>query len=172
MKLRALFRRSHYKSDESFLNAVYRNNKTLIDDYLAGVGKESGTTPLKQFKFNVYETQQALKNKGKSISITNAMNIFTSSGHFIPEDKFYYVHFRENLTKGLRKFGGLKTLYKLTGHKFDPNMASYVGDNTYEYEGYSISFNNSPMSIQIMKGKGKNAKVIENVIKRDTFYIV
>ena len=60
MKLRAKYRRSHYKTDDSFLNAVYRDNKAIIDERLEGVGAEGGVSVLQQFKYLVKETHQKI----------------------------------------------------------------------------------------------------------------
>ena len=168
MKLRAKHGRKHYKSDESFLNAVYQNNKALIDDYLGDIGRSAGVTPLQQFKFNVYESRDTQKQKGKGSSIVRAMNVFTASSHFIPEDSFYRQHFMENLTKGLKRFGALKTLYKLTRKKFDPAMVTYIGDNMYSYEGYTIRFKNSPQAIEIYDGPGTKDKLVATIKKKQS----
>lgn len=151
MKLRAKYGRKHYKSDETFLNAVYKRNKALINEYMEGVGKEGGVSTLRQFKSLVYETQGALKRKGKTHTIVNAMNVFTASSQFIPEDRYYDIHFKENLTKGLKRYGALKTLYNLTKTKFDINEVRYDGDNTYVYRDYAIVLKESPRKIEIYK---------------------
>lgn len=165
MKLRAKYSRSHYKSDSTYLTAVYRNNKAIIDEQLAGVGAEAGISTLKQFKYLVQETQQKIKRMtGRKPAITTAMNRFTSSRDFTPTD----LHMRENIVKGLKRFGALKTLYKLTGKKFDPAMVTYIGDNMYSYRGYVIKLNNSPKSIDIYKTVGGN--VVASVTKRNEWY--
>lgn len=167
MKLKAKYRRSHYKSDSSYLTAVYRNNKALIDEQLAGVGAEAGISTLKQFKYLVQETQQKIKRTtGRKVAITTAMNKFTSSRDFTPVE----LHMRENVGKGLKKFGALKVLYKLTGQKFNIGAVSYIGDNMYSYRGYVIKFKNSPQSIDIYKGAGANATKVETVVKKDEWY--
>lgn len=149
MKLKARFSRSHYKTDASFLTAVYKNNKAIIDEQLAGVGAEGGVSPLQQFKYLVKETQQKIKRRtGRKPSILTAMNRFTSSRDFTPAD----LQMRENISKGLKRYGALKTLYKLTGKKFDPAMITYIGDNMYSYQGYVIKLTNSPQSIELYKG--------------------
>ena len=153
MKLRAKYGRKHYKSNDTYLNAVYRKNKALIDEYMADVGKEGGISTLKQFKANIYETQNALKRKGKTATITHAVSVFTSSSQFIPEEKFFEIHFKENLVKGLKRFGSMKTLYKLTGMKFNIDEVQYIGDNTYLYRGYAIKLGNTPQKISIYKGR-------------------
>ena len=148
MKLRAKFRRSHYKSDSSYLTAVYKNNKAIIDEQLAGVGAEAGISPLKQFKYLVWESQQKIKRMtGRKPAITTAMNKFTSSRDFTPVE----LHMRENMAKGLKNFGAIKTLYKLTGKKFDASMLNYIGDNMYSYRGYVIKLKQSPKSIELYK---------------------
>lgn len=153
MKLKAKFGRNHYKTNESYLNAVYRNNKTLINEYLGDIAEQGGVSPLRQFKKLVYENQSSLKRKGKTATITRALNTFTSSADFIPEDKFYEIHFRENAVKGIKKFGGIKTLHNLTKKKFDPNKLKYIGDNSYEYRGYVLKFGDSPKKLSIFKGR-------------------
>lgn len=167
MKLRAKYSRSHYKSDSSYLTAVYRNNRAIIDEQLAGVGAEANISTLKQFKYLVQETQNKIKRMtGRKPAITTAMNRFTSSRDFTPVE----MHMRENIAKGLRKFGALKTLYKLTGKKFDATKINYIGDNMYTYRSYVIKLNNSPKSIDIYKTVGGN--VIASVTKRNEWYEV
>ena len=63
MKLRAKYGRKHYKTNDSYLNAVYRKNKTIIDEKLADIGVE-GISPLKQFKNNVVDHRTSGKLKG------------------------------------------------------------------------------------------------------------
>lgn len=167
MRLRAKYGRSHYKTDSSYLTAVYRNNKAIIDEQLAGVGAEGGVSTLKQFKYLVQETQQKIKRRtGRKPSITTAMNRFTSSRDFTPTD----LHMRENIVKGLKRFGALKTLYKLTGKKFDPAMVTYIGDNMYSYRGYVIKLNNSPQSIEIYDRVGDRGKVVASIRKQSEWY--
>ena len=169
MKLRAKYSRSHYKTDASFLTAVYRNNKAIIDEQLAGVGAEGGVSALQQFKYLVKETQQKIKNRtGRKPSITTAMNRFTASRDFTPIE----IHMRENIVKGLKNFGALKTLYKLTGHKFDPAMVSYIGDNMYSYRGYVIKLTNSPKSIEIYDRVGDRGKVVATIKKQSEWYVI
>lgn len=165
MKLRAKYSRSHYKSDSTYLTAVYRNNKAIIDEQLAGVGAEAGISTLKQFKYLVQETQQKIKRiTGRKPAITTAMNRFTSSRDFTPTD----LHMKENAQKGLRKFGALRTLYKLTGKKFDINDLSYIGDDMYSYRGYVISFDPSPRSIKLYRKVG--GKEIASFSKQSEWY--
>lgn len=165
MKLKARFSRSHYKTDASFLTAVYKNNKAIIDEQLAGVGAEGGVSPLQQFKYLVKETQQKIKRRtGRKPSILTAMNRFTSSRDFTPAD----LHMKENAQKGLKNFGALKTLYKLTGKKFDVNDLHYIGDDMYSYRGYVISFDPSPRSIKLYKKVG--GKEIASFSKKSEWY--
>lgn len=164
MKIRAKYRRSHYKTDSSYLTAVYRNNKALIDETLAGVGVEAGVSTLKQFKYLVFEKQQKIKRiTGRTPAITTAMNRFTESRDFTPVE----LHMRENMAKGLKKYGVLKTLYKLTGKKFDSSNLFYIGDNMYNYKGYVIKLTNSPKSIELYKGTRGNK--IGSFSKKNTF---
>ena len=149
MKLKARYSRKRYKSDDSFLNAVYRRNKDIIDEYLKGVGQGSGISTLRQFKFLVKEVKAE-----KKTSITHAMNVFTESHSFTPEE----LHFKENVVKGLRSFKMLNFLRKLTGKGMDIKDIKYVGDKSYEYRGYYIRFNNSPVSISIFDSMSPNAK--------------
>lgn len=158
MKLRAKHGRKHYKTNDSYLNAVYRNNKAIIDDKLADIGVE-GISPLKQFKNNVYETQRNLKRKGKTSTITRAMNVFTESRDFTPVEE----HFSENAVRGLRRFKAIEKLYTLTGKAFDASKLKYVGDKAYSYRGYVIMFDDSPVSINIFKGfNGKKVATLWN----------
>ena len=160
MRLRAKYKRSHYKSDSSYLTAVYRNNKAIIDEQLAGVGAEGGVSTLQQFKYLVAEKQQKIwKMTKRRVSVTTAMNKFTESRDFTPSD----LHFKENFVKGLKKFGAFQKLYKLTGKKFDMNKLSYIGDNMYSYRGYVIKLNNSPKKIEIYKGvQGNKVETLQN----------
>ena len=160
MRLKAKYGRKHYKSNDSYLNAVYKKNKALIDEYLADVGKEGGVSTLRQFKHNIFETLQTLKRKGETATITHAMNVFTSSAQFLKED-FYEIHFRENLMRGLKRFNALNTLFKLTNKKFDINQVEYIGDKSYRYRGYVLRFRNSPQTISIYKDEKDETSIAE-----------
>lgn len=163
MKLRAKYGRKHYKTNDSYLNAVYRRNKDIIDEKLADVGVE-GISTLKQFKNNVYETQRNLKRKGKTSTITRAMNVFTESRDFVSKEE----HYLENAIHGFKRFGVIEKLYSLTGKAFKASDLKYVGDKAYSYRGYVIRFNDSPVSVNIYKGfNGKKVASLWNKKNQD-----
>ena len=158
MKLRAKYARSHYKNDTTFLNAVYRRNKDIIDEKLGDIAKQGGVSPLQQFKFNVFEERKTLRRKGhKNAGLTQAMNKFTESARFTPQE----LHFKENVAHSLRKYKAMGVLRDLTKKSFNIDNLQYIGNKSYTYNGYIIMFDNSPKSLKIFK----NTKMVKEIFK-------
>ena len=143
MKLRARKGKSRYKNTDKWLDAVYRNNKTLIDEKLKDVSvpKLSKRTI---FKDIVKEyTEQGL-SPVKALNKASNSEIFTSkterlhSNAFsaLKADKDAYKTFRE-LTKEHGRFT-----------KMDETKLKWE-NGVYIYGNIMISFQNSPYGISV-----------------------
>lgn len=146
IKLKAKMPKSKYKSTDSWLDAIYRNNKVIIDEKVrstAGLSKKS------VFKRLVKEQMEQGSSATRAVNVIERSTIFTSvkerlqanlySG--LKGDQQAYRDFRE-LTKEKGKYA-----------KFDPNLLTYdYKDKAYYYgDKVKISFENSPQRIIVSK---------------------
>lgn len=139
MKLEAKRKKSSYKSTDSWLDAVYKNNKEIIDQNIITLGKESKKTIFKQLvKENMAEGMspvKALKTLSKSTVFTPVgERLINNAYKGLKSDKGAYKAFRE-----LTKENGRYTKLDLDKFRYDPNTYTYVYDNRIR-----ISFENSP----------------------------
>ena len=132
--------KSAYKSTEHWIDAVYRNNKALIDKELSFAG-----TPKKVFK------QMVKENIAEGMSPTKAVSTIAKSTLFTSEVE----RLRNNMLSGLRADrGAFKSFRELTKEKgkytkFDPKKLHWDStDKVYIYGGnIIISFQNSPYGV-------------------------
>ena len=139
MKLEAKRKKSSYKSTDAWLDAVYKNNKQIIDQNIITIGKESKKKVFKQL---------VKENMDEGMSPVKALNTLSKSTIFTPErerlinnaykglksNKEAYKAFRE-----LTKEKGRYTKVDFSKFRYDPNTHTYVYDNRIR-----ISFENSP----------------------------
>ena len=143
MKLKAKFGKSHYKNTNAWLDAIYRNNKQLIDNTLVTTEGTSAKTVFKRLvKENINEGNSPIKavNKlAKSTVFTSTRDRLVDNAYQgIVGDKEAYKAFR-NLTKENGRFT-----------KIDRDKFNYDKDtNSYTYDNVRISFRNSPYGVII-----------------------
>lgn len=133
-----------YKSTEHWIDAVYRNNKAVIDKELSFAGN-----PKKVFK------QMVKENIAEGMSPTKAVSTIARSTLFTPETE----RLRNNMLAGLRSdkgaFRAFRELTKEHGRysKFDPNKLHWDStDKVYIYAGsVIISFQNSPYGVNVRR---------------------
>lgn len=133
--------KSKYKSTDTWIEAVYRNNKPAIDNELAKYG-----APKKVFKQIIKEHIE------EGLSPTKAMQTLARSTIFTPEKE----RLQSNMWSGLRNN---KEAYKLFREftkekgkytKFDPNKLVWdKTDHAYKYGNVAISFQNSPYGVTV-----------------------
>ena len=133
--------KSKYKSTETWIEAVYRNNKVVIDAELAKYG-----APKKVFKQIIKEHIE------EGLSPTKAMQTLARSTIFTPEKE----RLQSNMWAGLK---GDKDAYKLFREltkekgkytKFDPNKLVWdKTDHVYKYGNVVVSFQNSPFGVMV-----------------------
>lgn len=142
MKLKALRSIGYYKSTSLWLDAVYRNNKEIIDEKVEVTNPKA--TKRNAFKHLVQEYMD------KGYAPTKALDILTRSTVFTSEVE----RFRNNALQGLRgDKETFKSFRKLAGwnKKIDPAKFRYdKTQHIYIYdERITISFRNSPYGIII-----------------------
>lgn len=133
-----------YKSTDHWIEAVYRNNKTVIDKELSFAG-----TPKKVFK------QMVKENIAEGMSPTKAVSTIARSTLFTSETE----RLRNNMLSGLRgdkdAFKAFRELTKERGKyaKFDPKKLHWdATDKVYIYGGnIVISFQNSPYGVTVRR---------------------
>ena len=136
--------RSRYKSDSTWLNAVYRENKSFIDE--AYVESESGKSKREIFKQDVKEymevdgltAKQAVKAISRSTKFTTEKERFQYNAYeALRDDKEAFKEFR-NLNRDKGKF-----------QKIDLGQFEWIKEeHAYIYGGkIKISFENSPKEV-------------------------
>lgn len=147
MKIRSLLSakkaKSKYKSTGKWLDAVYRNNKSLIDEKIQT--PEAGTSKQKVFKNLVkeymdegYTAKQSVKKVSRSTIFTTTKERLQANAYEgLIDDKEAFKKFRE-LTKSKGKY------QKIEMDKFiyDKETHSYIYDDKIK-----ISYSNSPEEV-------------------------
>lgn len=140
---KAKHNKGYYKNTDAWIDAVYRNNKDVIDANL----KLGGSSPKTIFKQIIKEYIR------EGVKPTTAMKTLARSTIFTPTQE----RIKTNLWTGLK---GDKAAYKefreLTKEKgkytaFDPSKLVWNRqDNVYIYNALiKISFQNSPYGIEV-----------------------
>ena len=140
--LKSKHRASFYKSEEAWLNAIYRANKALIDAAYEGKGTRG---PRAVFKSQVREY------KAKGYGTKEAIKIVSNTRAFRPAGVPWYI---ENAVQGMKSMGVWQQFLNLNrdaqGHflPFDIYKLKYIGDKVYLYDNrIVIEFRNSPVGI-------------------------
>ena len=139
VNLHAKFRRSRYKNDNTFIDAVYRNNKAFIDSHL---GKTSSRLSVKtRFKHLVKQYIDT-----QHISAQSAINILASSESMTTAAE----RMQRNITKAIKSNPSVYKEFKdklslAKKEEIDPSkfIWNYL-EEAYEYEDYFIEIDNSP----------------------------
>lgn len=135
--------KSRYKNTDSWIDAVYRNNKEVIDNELSKFG-----SPKRVFKQIVREHMDEGLSPTAAMKTIARSTLFTSEKERIrnnmmtalKEDRAAYKAFRE-LTKEKGKYT-----------KFDPSKLVWnKDDHVYQYDDVVISFENSPYEVKVWK---------------------
>ena len=140
---KAKHNKGYYKSTDSWIDAVYRNNKDIINANLNLAGKSPKATfkqIIKEYINEGVKPTTAMKTLARSTVFTSKQerikaNLWTG----LKGDKAAYKEFRE-LTKEKGKYTS-----------FDPSKLVWSKtDNVYIYNAMlKISFQNSPYGIEV-----------------------
>lgn len=142
MKLKALRQKSAYKNTSTWLDAVYRNNKQVIDSAIRS--PDPKMSKKSQFKQLVKEYMD------EGLSPTKALNTLARTETFTPEAE----RLRSNAIKGLKRDKAAAEAFRRAkgwNEKFDESKMKYDKENhIYVYdERVTISFRQSPEGIDI-----------------------
>ena len=157
-KLEAKRDKGRYKSTSHWLDAVYRNNKSFIDEKFKNVQTKNKKRVFKNLvlaetgaKFKGHltikelnERLNAAKNPTKALKKLSRSDIFSS----------YKERAQENVYKFLKEEKSIKTIKDIIGkrEKFDPGKLEWnYKDKVYEYKGVYIDISNSPKGVKIYK---------------------
>lgn len=155
-KLEAKKDKGRYKSTSHWLDAVYRNNKSFIDEKLKYVKnkkrsfknlvlEQTGTKfPGNLTNKELTERLNAAKNPTKALKKLSRSDIFSS----------YKERAQENIYKFLKEEKSINKIKDLIGkrEKFDPGKLEWnYKDKVYEYKGVYIDISNSPKGVKIYK---------------------
>ena len=139
--MKALKNKGKYKNTNTWLDAVYRNNKELIDSKLETTGNTSKKQVFKklvnEYMSEGYSPTQAVKKLEKSTVFTDVKDRLKQNAYTaIKNDKEAYKEFRE-LTKNKGRYSKVE----LDKFQYDKDTGNYV------YGNIVISFSNSPYTI-------------------------
>ena len=139
--MKALKNKSKYKNTSTWLDAVYRNNKELIDSKVETTGNTSKKQVFKklvsEYMAEGFSPTQAVKKLEKSTVFTDVKDRLKQNAYTaIKSDKEAYKEFRE-LTKNKGRYSKVE----LDKFQYDKDT------NSYTYGNIMISFNNSPYTI-------------------------
>lgn len=141
---KAKYRRSHYKTDATYIRAVYLNNKEVIDAELNFMGN-----PYQVFK------QQIIEYKEQGKTVTEGIQTLARSTIFTSEEERFHENFWSGLKAFKEEYKQFKELTKEKGRytklddsklKWDKDARGYVYDNKI-----LISYENSPFGIRFTK---------------------
>lgn len=142
MKFKALKKKRKYKNTDAWINAVYRNNKSVIDDKL-------------QINENIkISTQTLFRNMVKEyinmgLSPTKALDTLSRTTIFTPR----WERLQNNAIRGLRNDpDAFYRFRKLTGWKKQVDPSLFIWDKEqhlyiYGDTGIAVSFRNSPYRV-------------------------
>ena len=142
--LKSKHRESFYKSEEAWLNAIYRANKAIIDAAYEGKGTSG---PRAIFKSQVREY------KAQGYSTKESIKIVSNTRAFRPAGVPWYI---ENAVQGMKTMGVWQQFLQLNRDArgrflpFDIYKMKYIGDKVYLYDNrIVIEFRNSPVGIYL-----------------------
>lgn len=136
--------KGYYKDTNSWIDAVYRNNKAVIDKELSFAGN-----PKKVFK------QMAQEYMAEGLSPTKAISTIAKSTIFTPEVERLQNNFYEGLKNDKSAYKEFRELTKVKGKytKFDRSKLAWdKKEKAYIYDGIiMISYDNSPFGINVRR---------------------
>ena len=139
--MKALKNKGKYKNTSTWLDAVYRNNKELIDSKVETTGNTSKRQVFKklvnEYIAEGFSPTQAVKKLEKSTVFTDVKDRLKQNAYTaIKSDKEAYKEFRE-LTKNKGRYSKVE----LDKFQYDKDTGNYT------YGNIMISFSNSPYTI-------------------------
>ena len=140
---KAAHNKGFYKNTDAWIDAVYRNNKAIIDEKLAFAGKPKST-----FK------QMVKEYVSEGLSPTKAVSTIARSTLFTPEVERLKNNFYEGLKGDKEAYQTFRELTKERGKysKFDPNRLKWdKDDKVYVYGNVIVSFQNSPFGVIVRR---------------------
>lgn len=141
MQLRAKKGKMKYKNTEAWLDAVYRNNKQVIDDALVTTGK---TSAKKVFKQLVNEYRAEGMSPTKAVKTLSKTTIFTPEHERLKSNAFKGLRGDKTAMKAFRKAAGWNEKIDASKMVYDKENHVYVYDNRV-----TVSFTNSPFGINV-----------------------
>lgn len=140
--LEALHPKKYYKNTSAWLDAVYRNNKSIIDQELSSAGKPKVVFKqiVKEYMSEGFAPTNAVKTLARSTIFTPVVErLHTNLKKGLTSDRDAYKTFRE-LTKENNRY----TKFDSQNLKWDRSTKSYIYN-----EKVRISFRNSPYGIEV-----------------------
>lgn len=146
---KAAHSRSYYKSQNSWLNAIYRKNKSIIDEAYkkrhGDIGLEAG--PRRAFLNDVKEYVES------GMSTRDALKTLSRSTTFTPAKERIQNNFWAGIKGDTEAYKQLREITKEKGRyaKFDRSQLVWDREQkAYIYKNkISISFKNSPYGIEV-----------------------
>ena len=141
---KAAHNKSYYKTTDAWIDAVYRNNKEIIDKELSFAGKPRAT-----FKQMVEEYMDEGLRPTEAVSTIARSTLFTSELERLQNNFYQGLKGDKEAYKLFREFTKERGKYA----KFDPNRLKWnKEDKFYVYgDNVIISFQNSPFGVNVRR---------------------
>lgn len=140
---KAKHNKGFYKSTDKWLDAIYRNNKNIIDKELAFAGK-----PKRVFKQMVKEYMDEGLSPTKAVNTIARSTLFTSESERLRNNAYEALKGEKEAYKAFRELTKEKGKYT----KFDQEKLHWnKDDKVYTYNNVIISFQNSPFGIRVWR---------------------
>ena len=165
--LKAKRDKKKYKDTSHWLDAVYRNNKSFIDEKFKNVKTKNKKRVFKNLvlaetgaKFKGHltikelnERLNAAKNPTKALKKLSRSDVFSS----------YKDRAQQNAYKVIKENKAIQKIKELSGDKgkFDPSKLEWdFKDKVYKYGGAYIELSDSPKGVKVFKKTASPTEII------------
>lgn len=142
MKFKALQTKGKYKSTDAWINAVYRNNKSVIDEKL-GINEYTRITTQTLFRNMVKEYIRNGYSPTRAVDLLSRTTIFTPRAERLANNALQGLRGDPDAFHQFRKLTGWKKKVDPSLFRWDKEQKLYI----YGETGITVSFKNSPYRV-------------------------
>ena len=151
---KAAHRKSWYMSEESYLDAVYRKNKELIDKSYKKAFEKAGTDikVLKSFK-KYFKSEVRRLQETNSINLKKAVKLYANYPIFKSKGEVGIENFLSGLKKNPEAWNYFRHLNRDEKGRylsFDPDKLTWINSKLAIYDNkIEVSFLDSPVGVSV-----------------------
>lgn len=142
MKFKALQKKGKYKNTDAWINAVYRNNKSVIDDKLQ-INENSKISTQTLFRNMVKEYIKMGLSPIRAVDALSRTTIFTPRWERLQNNAMAGLRNNPDAFYQFRRLTGWKKKVDPSLFVWDKEQRLYIYGNT----GITVSFKNSPRRV-------------------------